>query len=178
MAISKAPQLAPPVYTLPEPYVVVLVDAHSHRVRFRPFLLLFETNIIQFSLDLLSQEVAGGTIAAQLLVKEAQRWVATHLPTLEHCRTVVRVYADLSGLYDMGDVDLAAFAAGSSRGAASADFVDVADEDFIGVKINGMMGCKVIGSAILTGKQLCSRLVSRAHDVNPCFWAHTGAQSI
>ncbi|KAF9699976.1 hypothetical protein EKO04_001266 [Ascochyta lentis] len=104
-----------------DPYVVVLIDAHSH----------------MFQIDLLRQSTNGGSKTAKVLKDQVEQYIGNMSPGAGTCRIVVRVYANLKGLDedDKGSRTLAGFAAGFSREDSFFDFVDVGDEKIVKSKI-------------------------------------------
>ncbi|KAH7383245.1 hypothetical protein BKA66DRAFT_584843 [Pyrenochaeta sp. MPI-SDFR-AT-0127] len=101
-----------------DPYVIALIDAHSHR---------FKGNLMQGA-------ESGGGHAAKMLREAITEYIAT-LGLEEHiCRIDARVYANLKGLSleiiktNTFSRALGAFAGGFSRAGTFFDFVDVVDE--------------------------------------------------
>ena len=123
-----------------DPYVIVLVDAHSHKVCYETYVSLGTDCRIQFRDDLLGGNTNGGSKTVKLLKDAVERYVAKVCPYQPVCRIVGRVYANLRSLSvnDKGFRTLAGFAAGFLREDSYFDFVDVGDEQIVKSKIVGM----------------------------------------
>ncbi|KAF2130287.1 hypothetical protein P153DRAFT_313993 [Dothidotthia symphoricarpi CBS 119687] len=109
-----------------DPYVIVLIDAHSHKFRG----------------DLVRGMNNGGSQAAKLLTEAVRQY----LPKTKKYRLVVRVYANMKGLSqeafkagvlqnNQGGRSLSAFAVGFSREDTLFDFTDVGDQAIVEAKI-------------------------------------------
>ncbi|KAL5435148.1 hypothetical protein PMIN05_007390 [Paraphaeosphaeria minitans] len=108
-------------------YVMVLVDAHSHK----------------FKDGMISDRSKGGPLAARLLREAVGEYLLTHLPDLSQTRIIVQTFANLKqlstdalkqGLLDSRSPSLATFASGFS-GRVDSDFIDVQDKAVIRNKI-------------------------------------------
>jgi hypothetical protein len=126
-------------------YVVVLMDAHSHKVN-PPFeFQVLDLTAVQ-SLDNLAHGYTGGGSKAANLLKKAILQQLDQLgcdvsPAFGD-RIVVRVYINLRGLSgeeqdSSASREMAAFAAGFSREELSYDFVDVGDYNVVQNKTIG-----------------------------------------
>ncbi|KAJ4361218.1 hypothetical protein N0V95_002101 [Ascochyta clinopodiicola] len=106
-----------------DPYVMVLIDAHSH---------MFQGN-------LLSESTNGGSKAAKMMKDQVGQYITSLSPGVGICRIVVRVYANLKGLDAVEEASrtFAGFAAGFSREDSFFDFVDVGDQNIVRAKIVG-----------------------------------------
>lgn len=134
-------------------YVVVLIDAHSHKVCDSDHIMVLYLTPTQFKDNLMHGAESGGVQAARLLQEAVAGHLANALPSLKGCRVVARAYANLKSL-SLEVIDqnggrnphykkpiftraLGAFAAGFSNKDAFFDFVDVVDEQAVENKIVG-----------------------------------------
>ncbi|KAF1967122.1 hypothetical protein BU23DRAFT_543336 [Bimuria novae-zelandiae CBS 107.79] len=110
-----------------QPYVAVLIDAHSHK----------------FVDDLVLDKASGGPKAAQLLLSSIKENLRMRALAAKDCRIAVQAYANLKSLSDdahrnkLADSkprSLAPFTSGFSR-TDDCDFVDVQDEEIAQSKI-------------------------------------------
>ncbi|KAL1594430.1 hypothetical protein SLS60_010190 [Paraconiothyrium brasiliense] len=108
-------------------YVVVLIDAHSHK----------------FKDELLADKSKGGPLAARRLREAVEEYLLGYLRDQGQCRIMLQAYANLKhlsmdaakkGLVDSRPLSLATFTSGFSN-RVDCDFIDVQDKSNIQQKV-------------------------------------------